>query len=756
MKINKKPLALGIAAVLASGAVYAAVQITVNAPIAISDNTLGDKPKIQRAGDGTLVLAYGDNTPGAGTVYDVKSRVERQARDIFVKTCKPDATKTCDKPEEWSQAVNVSQSALKSSITPDWRGILGEPSPYAGDIDKPNIKTSGPMMVLTWVSKYCPDGKLGNEGIQAPEQRAVRYLELEERVIPFSCTWTAYSTNKGASWSAPIQLSAGERDAIQDASAGSISTDTASLSFNKGQVGISWQEDPLGLQLGESDGPGDGASGANSSNGTDVWYTYATVDLSDNTTDPATKLNDFVLASSAVRLSDNYTNDGVGGTGVAVPIFGNDGVQLLSSQIENGIASAARPNIGMVGATTIIAYEETKGSQGLAEGKFVRYNAFKFDTPYQQSVVIGERTVDLGSPGCIISDPNKNARRVRFLTQTPADAGSNGMQLAIFWKEGLFDKGGPSDIVVRTALGGLQPSNMRPTVDAACVTSDFAAAKGLNSARAQNISSNAPSATNSNLDDDTELNSTENALAHRGVLRGNELWLGYSYTGDLVKLWAQLDNYNFWLRKYTFSPATSSGTWSNPVNVSNITDKNINVREPRIFSTPKSNTATCPTGIPADPTTTNAADCQDTKVVYLAWGTQQNVSPFEPEGGDDLGIFITASLDGGNKFVTPVRYSTAKGSLFQDEESAYEAQVVTRPDGLRFYGAWNQANAATNVTKAQYGSGSVAVVPDPEPPVTGNGGCAYNPDAAFDPALPALLAAALAALGLRRRKDRAN
>lgn len=25
------------------------------------------------------------------------------------------------------------------------------------------------------------------------------------------------------------------------------------------------------------------------------------------------------------------------------------------------------------------------------------------------------------------------------------------------------------------------------------------------------------------------------------------MWIGYSYTSDLVKLWAQLDNYNFWI-----------------------------------------------------------------------------------------------------------------------------------------------------------------------------------------------------------------
>lgn len=117
---------------------------------------------------------------------------------------------------------------------------MGNPSTYPGDIDKANIKTSGPMMVLTWVSKYCPGGN----------QRAIQYLERDSRVIPFSCTYTSYSTNKGSTWSAPIKLSTGERDAIQDASGGNIGTDSTNLvTYNKGQINISWQEDPQGLQL---------------------------------------------------------------------------------------------------------------------------------------------------------------------------------------------------------------------------------------------------------------------------------------------------------------------------------------------------------------------------------------------------------------------------------------------------------------------------------------------------------------------------
>jgi hypothetical protein len=653
-------------------------------------------------GDGSLVVVYGDAPDNSRLVYDVKAAAERPARDIFVKSCKPSSTKTCDLKSDWSAAVNLSNSAAQSSITTAWRGLI-EPGlkAYPGDIDKPNIKVSGPVIVVTWVGKYCPDGDLASAGMQPPVQRAIRYLERDSRVIPFACTWMARSTNSGLTWSPAVQLSTGERDAIQDASGGNYVAEqfladgvTPNPNYKKGQVAITWQEDPQGLQLGEGDGPGDGASGANVNGGTDVWYAYATVDLSvANTPD-----NDFVLMP-AVRLTDNWQGK-YGISGSLNPIFDGSGVNVDPALIEKGIAGAARPNVGMVGSTTIVAYEETKGSEGLDEGKFIRYHAFPFNVAPALSA------------GCVISDPLKNARRVRFLTQSPADAGSGGIQLAVFWKEGIYDKGGPSDIVVRRGMGGLQPANMVPVVDAACAASDYATAIALKSAQAENISSRATlvTATDNGLADDTELNFTENALAHRGVLRGGELWIGYSYTVDLVKLWAQLDNYNFWLRKYTWDATTKTGSWALPRNVTNITDKRINVREPRIFGTPKSNTTACPTGKPADPTTTDPTLCQDTNVIYLAWGTQENVSPFVPTGGSDLGVYITASLDAAQTFLSPIRYSLAKGTLFQDDESAYESQVVTRPDGRAFYGVWNQANATTGSTVAEYASGAIKLV----------------------------------------------
>ena len=116
-----------------------------------------------------------------------------------MRTC-DSAAVDCDVADNWSAPVNISKSVKESSISTAWRG--GDPVTnrlrYPGDVDKADIKTSGPVMVLTWVGNYCPDGDLQTAGVQAPVQRAARYLERNSRVIPFACTRMAYSKNSGA------------------------------------------------------------------------------------------------------------------------------------------------------------------------------------------------------------------------------------------------------------------------------------------------------------------------------------------------------------------------------------------------------------------------------------------------------------------------------------------------------------------------------------------------------------------------------
>ncbi|MCC2634355.1 MAG: hypothetical protein K0S48_2241 [Ramlibacter sp.] len=648
---------------------------TVAAQVEVSDHDDADKPKIQRAPDGALIVVYGDAPDAARRVYDVKAAKERPARDIYAKSCKPDAVRTCDRARDWSAAVNLSRSSARSSMRADWRGD-GVARDYAGDIDKPNIKASGPVLVVTWVGKYCPDGDLVTAGVQPPVQRATEYLERGGRVIPFSCVWVARSVDAGQTWAPAVQLSTGERDAIQDANAGNYSPDT-----KQGRVAITWQEDPQGLLLGEAEGPGDGAAGSNTSGGSDIWYVSATVNLSNN---PATVEDDFVLAQP-VRLTDNRSGflaivEGqrvIDAAGAAVP----------ANQIEAGTVGASRANVGLDGGTAIVAYEEKKGA-GEAEGKYVRYVTFP----------LGDPPAGAGRAGCIISDPAKNARRVRFLTQSATDAGTAGLQLAIFWREGVGGQGATADIVLRRGKGGIGAANLVPAVDARCATSDPAVAAALRNARAENMSSRASVATvaDDGLRDDTQANAAENAIAHRGVLRGPDLWIGYTYTKSLARMATQETNYNFFIRK--FDAATRR--WELPRNVTRITDRRINVREPRILGTPKSSPAACPTGAPDDPSTTDPAQCQDTDVLYLAWGTQENVV-----AGGDLGLFIAASTDGGANFSAPVRLSAAAGALFDDDESAYETQLVARPDGLRFWSVFSERVLASGRTAVIYRSG---------------------------------------------------
>ena len=69
---------------------------------------------------------------------------------------------------------------------------------------------------------------------------------------------------------------------------------------------------------------------------------------------------------------------------------------------------------------------------------------------------------------------------------------------------------------------------------------------------------------------------------------------------------------------------------------------------------------------------------------------------------------------------------------------------------------WNQADAISGKTAAEYASGDVAIVADP-PPVPGDegGGCtATTGQRPIAPALPVLALLALVGLGLRRVRAR--
>ena len=182
---------------------------------------------------------------------------------------------------------------------------------------------------------------------------------------------------------------------------------------------------------------------------------------------------------------------------------------------------------------TIIAYEETKGGgEGIDFGKVVRYHQFTFDEPPASYINVafssglqkgGSTTGDAQnqnqpggngnftennnpatgpdpqseyqtadgtvsdvyqSPdwedparvGCVISNPAENGRRVRFFFNQAAgmdeSINQSGTKIMLFWKEGAYDQGGPSDIMSRIgSVGagavntGLTPVDLTPAVD---------------------------------------------------------------------------------------------------------------------------------------------------------------------------------------------------------------------------------------------------------------------------------------------------
>jgi len=743
MRWSKKGLLLAAAASLSLPAVAgAATQLELGDTVVLSENGGANKTKIVRLPSGRLISVYGDYLdPNDYTVYDVKADAERPARDLFVRTCESKTT-DCGEPANWSAAVNISNTAGQSSMSVDADGNLDGSDArtrYYGDSDKPNIFNAGSRVVITWVDKYCPDGDPATPAADPAVQRSVSYLVRNRREVPFSCTYAISSANGGTSWSTPVQLSSGERDAKQDVNRG----------LGTGEWGITWQEDPLGLQLGEAEGPGDGASGANTSPGTEIWYTDAASGWSD-----PDGTDGYGFWNPPVRMTDNATQNAAGDFDV---VRDNTGVVVDAANIEGGKAGASRANLTVQFNSSleavpqaIVAYEETKGSEGLDEGKFIRYHTFDWDAP------------DTGAPGCIISNPAENARRVRFVPQkTPGP--SSGIRLGIFWKEGHFTHGGPSDIMLRKGLvgagNGFSSAEMTPAVDSACETSDYLTAIALSSEPGLNMSSRTETAqdtsdagvASSTLADTTNQKVEENALAHRGLLRGDDLYVGYNYTPVLAELlYTNTQTYNFYLRHYD----GATGTWSAPENLSHITDTGVIVREPRLVGTPGNGPGCLDPASPVDP-----EDCRDPDVFYMAWGSQTNVSEWSLEIPVDLDVYLSRGEEEGAYFTDILPFAGEPPHV-----EGFESQIRPTPAGNFAYMVWNESDSATGKTSALFRVASTFdQSASPSAPAGSSGdddknifGCSYNPAAPFDPTLLGLLGLGLATVGLRRLHRQGN
>jgi hypothetical protein len=278
-----------------------------------------------------IIVSYLDEVEGTG------------AADVFVAVSRDDG-------DTWKRR-NISKTADKSSK-------VG----YPGVSQKPMLKVKDNMIFVAWTDKFCRGGRPGYAITVCPDtngdgepdpceicretdegtkctidypgddayyqddlfgaggpQRSVIYDDYPEMgEVAFSCVWTARGVidpaTGGIQWFKPERLTSGRRDAFQLFAGAGTSAGFA----------IVWQEDPKGLVPGEGDGPGDGWSGANSNNKTDVWYSFITLsdfaevdydypagghgdndDIVDTDPELAGRVKAMVPMSLPVKISDN-------------------------------------------------------------------------------------------------------------------------------------------------------------------------------------------------------------------------------------------------------------------------------------------------------------------------------------------------------------------------------------------------------------------------------------------------------------------
>ena len=654
-----------------------------------------NKVKMLRLPDKTLISVYGQSQNVVQDVYDLKARDTRKPWDLVVQY-------SIDEGETWSTPINFDNTAAQSSAL----GIIessgppplfpgGDPNEgyvdlasdarvvnYPGDSDKPQVFNSGNNIVITWNSKYCPQDQTQWPG---ESQRFVTYLELNGVTIPYACLWSTRlqwnaatksfnAVGDGGEMYKTRQFTSGFRDVKQD----------VPIPQKPGFAAI-WQEDPLGLQLGGADGPGTGASGANTTGGTDLYYMW--LDTNNNNA-AAFIANDW---STPVRLTKNQESSS--------ELNGPERTSHGPGIYDKGKASASRANIRLIGRRALVAWEERKSTTGIDDGKYVRYHTWPEFTD----------TSTLPINGCIISKPLENGRRVRIFTQ-PLSTGQTG--LVFIYKQGDFSQGGPSDIMLRRAVGGYDPIHIIPAVDSAIVgdfgercrshvnnldddnigddelvdnpLTDMVHVAALNlsgSALYNELPGNAPDA-------GTSLNPYENSLAHRGQMKADTIVVGFSHTPDQARFdfLSESEPYNFYIK----SSQDGGATWSSAFNLSNLTElSGVSVREPRIVGTP-GNGPGC-----SDPLNiTDMTDCQNTNIMYIGFGTQTNVTNIDTT--EDVDIYMGVTHNGGRSY-SAVQHITAGDVIGGNPDLIidFETQLKVRPDGQQAFVAWTSIPIVT-------------------------------------------------------------
>ncbi|BCA81135.1 choice-of-anchor O protein [Desulfuromonas sp. AOP6] len=433
-------------------------------------------------------------------------------------------------------------------------------------------------------------------------------------------------------------------------------------------------------------------------------------------------------------------------------------------------AGSGAPDTGETGSEP----EDGTGFGGdtyiVEEGKNVIYHSFDFQNPETVSAgnIVNLPARDADGNILYLKDENgnlvldylgrpqlayENARRARFILQGKSAAGPSATVMVIVYKEGEEGSGRPSDILLRRVVAPkTQTGNPYRFTNIVC--DEWMTApdgKQICAVGTQNISTVTPTFTTSslgdpttddpygaikvvrweqtaeNLDDSTASNPYEDARAHRGVMRGDFLMVGYSYTPNWAAARNGNDKYDFFIRRsfdggqtwstdplgsgvsytQTFKVMTSdaegnldferdadgnivtedviytyaAGEFEQARNMSQLPNAKSSVIEPRIVAPPAGKildaTVLDLNGNPTlSDTTAHPEDLYNNKVVYLAYGTSTNPKkdPLtgEQENAVPLDLFYTFTQDRGETFVLD------EWEVNPDSDGNFAGETVTR------------------------------------------------------------------------------
>ncbi len=468
-----------------------------------------NKARIVRLDDGTIIAGWHESVGSPDGAWDLSGSFIAP-RDIFIRL-------SVDGGETWSDKLNISNTAglTDTNVLYDRVGDGSGLANFFGDSGKATFFANGNSLLVVWNDSYCGVTR----GYRARYTGPSGYIEL-----PYRCLYAAriIVLSGTASIVAIDQLTDASRDVTNEVARGTGAG-----------FAIAWQEDPAGLQLGEALGEGDGASGARTTPGTDIWYAWIS---KSNFADPVK------VWQGLVPISNNFDHGLGNATG----------------------GGASRPNMALAGSppTAMIVYEEAKDNAGVDIGKYVIYHQFPFSSPPTSDV------------GTIVSAPGENSRRARIMAMaTPGNVA--GARMALMWRQGIGHQGAPADFMMRigSVPDGVQLSNVPnagfrvedlwPTVDPS-YTTVYVPALNLSGAT---------------VDEPTAFDQFANAKAHRAVMDGDFIYAAYTQDANGID---GVNEYQFFARWSD----DGGRTWAAPVQISAGIAGSENVIEPRLMRTP--------------------------------------------------------------------------------------------------------------------------------------------------------------------------